>query len=87
MNYVTQNELKLAKTEFLRMNDRQIASLQEVMAEQDFERRAAFGQGFALAACIVEETGEPVAQILYELCYKARITKLFEERDKRNLAG
>ena len=81
VNYVTQAEWDQAVKTRRAMSANDIALLREAMAEQQFERRAAFGGEGLLAAAFVEGTGEPVSPILYELCYKARVNKLFEERD------
>jgi len=81
MNYVTQDELKQAQISFLRMSDDEVDQIRDSMAEQTFERLAAFGGTGELASCIVEETGEPVSMLIYEIIYSARVTKLFEERN------
>ncbi len=81
VNYVTQAELDQACEEYDALSGVQIDALRESMAEQRFERKAVFGGSGSLAKCLVEGTGETVTPALYELCYRARVNKLFEERD------
>lgn len=80
-NLVTQDELDQARKTCRAMSDEDRTLLQETVAEQQFERNAAFGGGGYLAPSFVVETGELVSSFMYELCYKARVDKLFEDRD------
>lgn len=80
-NTVTQAELAAAIVTRRAMSENDLYLMKDMMAEAQFERKAAFGGQGLLAAAFVEETKEPVSAILYELCYKARVAKLFEERD------
>lgn len=82
-NYVTQAELDAARETYKTMGGTAVSMLKDAIAEQRAERRAAIGGDGSLAPCVVEETGEPVSPLLYELCYRARVAKLFEERDSR----
>lgn len=81
-NIVTQAERDQAVKDLAAMDIEDVRLLKNMIIEQDFERQAAFGIGYCLAPAEIEETGEPVSRLLYELCYKARVDKLFEERDQ-----
>lgn len=80
-NYVTQAELDQAYKTRASLTPYELAQIEEGMAEAHFERRAAFGGSCQLASAFVTVTGESVSPLLYELCYRARVAKLFEERD------
>lgn len=80
-NFVTQAELDTARKTLDNMSDEARYLLEEEMAEQRVERRAAFGGNGDLAEALVEETGLRISEVMFELCYKARINKLFEDRD------
>ena len=80
-NYVTQAELDQARETYAVLSEDDLTLLEEGMAEAHYERRAAFGGSGQLATAFVTGTGEAITPVLYELCYKARIAKLFKERD------
>ncbi len=81
MNYVTTQEVTAAKAQLSAMSADDIVRVEDMMAERAYEIQAAFGPGEGLAPAINEDTGERVSAILFELAYKARVAKLFEDRD------
>jgi len=78
-NIVTLTEVKEAKNILANMTDVEIKELKMNMAEKQFERAAAFGGDGELSPAIIEETGEKVDNLIYEICYNQRIAKLFNE--------
>lgn len=86
MNYITQSELDQAKAKLASMSDSEIENLVNALAESNFERMAAFGGSGSLSRC-VEETGEEVGEVLFELAYRVRLNKLFAKRTGHNLTG
>lgn len=85
VNSVTSQEVYAAKRELALMPPSEIKLLEEAMAEQAFNIRAAFGSEYGPGVGVVKETGVQVSPILTEMCYRARVNKLFEERDGRRM--
>lgn len=81
-NIVTSQEVYDAKRKLALMSSSEIRLLEEAMAEQAFNIRAAFGPEYGPGVGVIEETGVQVSSILAEMCYRARVDKLFEERDR-----
>ena len=63
------------------MSNDEINMFNEGMAEQAFNIRAAFGPKYGPGVGIIEETGVRISATLTELCYRARVEKLFNNRD------
>lgn len=82
-NYVTQAELDKARESYADLSGEQIEMIREEMAEQAVGRNVA-GHNYGLSPAVVEESGEGVSSILYEIVYRARVAKLFTERDNVN---
>ena len=87
MNYITQSELDQAKAKLASMSENEVELLVNAIAEAKFERMAAVGGDGSLSRGVVEETGEEIGEVLFELAYRARLNKLFAKRTGHNLTG
>ena len=76
MNTVTLQELK----EIKKFSNKEIEIIKEGMEERDMEMYAEIRS--TIADAYIEETGEKVDRLTYELCYRVRIGKFFAKHGK-----
>lgn len=80
-NVITPNEKAAAEAVWESMSEGERDQLMDALTEKKFEVQAAFGPGYEIAPAKVDGTNETVPMHIYEIAYRARISKLFEERD------